>query len=315
MLNKIETIKKKGMRYYEVSNSFLNELDNNFKERFAYDIYSDKLVNPIIEIGYKDEKRLKDTYKAYAYKKALAKYNTKIEDFNNNITIDNNYTKHLSMNRIGLITGSNTPFDNKGKPIYTFNKYVASKVMEQIIKEFSYSDSLFQLEVLRTNNDEANKIINGEFTQGNELMVRGNELEDEAVNLSLSLLPIKNKPLVNIFYYNSRYKIGATPDGVFIDYEGEKCVIEVKSPALNTFIQHLTEKHLIKEYYQQLQIEMLLTGAKCAYLVVYYPNFELVIDKVERDNIFLANAMETLELFNKKYEEYYNNISQQYIGM
>jgi len=312
MLNEITTIKNRGKRYYEVSNEFLSVLDNTY---FEYYIYSEILGKPIIEFSFKNEKRIKELYKTYSEEKALLKLNSKIFDFNNHVQVDTNYKDdgHLSMNRIGLITGSNTPFLPNGKPIYAFDRYVASKVMEQVIATTARIDDRFQLEVLRTNNDEANLILNGEFNSGNELMQRGNELEGEAINLALPLLPMKTKPMVDIFYFNSRYKIGATPDGLFIDENGDKCVIEIKSPALNTFIQHLSERQLIQSYYQQLQIEMLVTGAKKAYLVVYYPNFDLIIDEVERDDLFLANAMETLDLFNEKYDIYLENISNQYI--
>jgi len=311
MLNKIESIKKKSMRYYEVSNEFISVLNNT---HFEYYIYSEILGKPIIEFSFKDEKRIKEIFKKYSEEKALCKLNSRIDDFTGSIQVDNNYKGHLSMNRIGLITGSNTPFLHNGKPIYAFDRYVASKVMEQVIATTARVDDRFQLEILRTNNDEANLIINGEFRSGNELMQRGNELESEAINLALPLLPMRTKPMFDIFYYNSTYKIGATPDGLFIDGNGEKCVIEVKTKKFDIFIQHLTERQLIKEYYQQMQIEMLVTGAKRAYLVVYYPNFELIIDEVERDDLFLANAMETLTLFNEKYDMYLENISNQYIG-
>jgi len=314
MLNEMSTIKKRGYRYFEVSNDFIKYLDKDYLE---YSIYSDALVNPIIEVGYKDEKRLKEVYKRYSEKIALERLNSKLSDFNLGVQVDNNYKdkNHLSYNRIGLITGSNTPFLNNGKPIYAFDRYVASKVMESVIATTAKNDSFLQLEVLRTNNDEANTILNGEHKSGTELMQRGNELESEAMNLAIPLLPMRSKPLVDIFYYNSNYKIGATPDGVFLNNDGDKCVIEIKSPALHTFIQHLSEKHLIKEYYQQMQIEMLLTGAKKAYLVVYYPSFNLIIDEVERDDIFIANAMETIELFNEKFDIYMRNISRQYKGI
>jgi len=314
MLNEITTIKKRGYRYFEVSNDFIKYLD---KDYLKYSIYSNALVKPIIEIGYKDEKRLKEIYKRYSEKIALEKMNSKLSDFNHGVQVDNHYKDkdHLSYNRIGLITGSNTPFDKKGKPIYAFDRYVASKVMEQIIATTAKNDNFLQIEVLRTNNDEANLILNGEHKSGNELMQRGNELESEAMNLAIPLLPMRSKPLTDIFYYNPNYKIGATPDGLFIDNDGKECVIEIKSPQLNTFIQHLSERHLIKEYYQQMQIEMLLTGARKAYLIVYYPNFNLIVDEVERDDIFLANAMETIKLFNEKFDIYLNNISKQYKGI
>jgi len=313
MLNKIETIKKKSMRYYEVSNEFISVLNNT---HFEYYIYSEILRKPIIEFSFKDEKRIKELYNRYIQKKKLSKLNDKIEDFTGNIQVDANYKDngHLSMNRIGLITGSNTPFLPNGKPIYAFDRYIASKVMEQVIATTAQVDERFQLEILRTNNDEANLILNGKFHSGNELMQRGNELEGEAIDLALLLLPTRTKPIFDVFYFNSRYKIGATPDGLFIDRDGDKCVIEVKTKKFDIFIQHLTERQLVKEYYQQMQIEMLVTGAKKAYLIVYYPNFELIIDEVARDDLFLANAMDTLDLFNEKYEIYLNNISNQYIG-
>jgi len=314
MLNEIITVKRRGYRYYEVSNDFIEYLNERY---FKYHIYSDILVRPIIEIGYKDEKKLKEIYKKYSEEKTLEKLNEKIIDFNNGIQVDNNYKdkNHLSYNRIGLITGSNTPFDKNGKPIYTFDKYVATKVMEQFIASTVKTDNLLQLEVLRTNNDEANLILNENHRSGNELMQRGNELESEAMELALNVLPMRREPMIDIFYYNRAYKIGATPDGVFIDNEGNKCVIEIKSPALNTFIQHISEKHLVKEYYQQLQVEMLLTGARKAYLVVYYPNFNLIVDEVARDDIFIANAMDTIQLFNEKFDKYLQNILEQYKGI
>lgn len=78
---------------------------------------------------------------------------------------------------------------------------------------------------------------------------------------------------------------GCSPDGLILDRTSG---VEIKCPQDNTYAKYLYDGEIKPEYYAQMQMQMMLTGAKYWYYVVFNPHFDeqIVIRKVDADAEF-----------------------------
>lgn len=70
------------------------------------------------------------------------------------------------------------------------------------------------------------------------------------------------------FFLNPDYAwLGASPDGIFVNNRGEKCILEIKCPfgLRNDLLPEFKSIESQPHYYAQLQLEMACTGLKQAY--------------------------------------------------
>ncbi len=85
--------------------------------------------------------------------------------------------------------------------------------------------------------------------------------------------------------------------------------LEIKCPIASTIVKYkLDRQALVKEYWQQVQGGLLVTGFPVWDLVAYYPGLTPVIVSVEPDKVFLSRLRAELELFCAELEETINKI-------
>jgi hypothetical protein len=89
----------------------------------------------------------------------------------------------------------------------------------------------------------------------------------------------------------------------------QKRGLEIKCPIASTLVKYkLDPQALVKEYWQQVQGGLLVTGYAAWDLVAYYPGLTPVIVTVKPDNLFLVHLRANLELFCSELEEIINKI-------
>lgn len=77
--------------------------------------------------------------------------------------------------------------------------------------------------------------------------------------------------------------VGCSPDGL-IDDDG---LLEIKSPAYNTFIDYLLSGQVPSEYTYQLQGQLYVTGRKWVDFVAYHPALPIIIIRVYPDPVII----------------------------
>lgn len=198
--------------------------------------------------------------------------------------------------RAGVITGSDTPFDINGKPIPTFMKYVYKKVADA-----------FKYEFIENHTEEDNVQT--------KAMEDGNLLEPLALEryAKKTGLEVQEKGI----YRLDGYHIGASPDAVAYDENFNPRIIEIKNLQLNTYLNELMNPGTQeKKYKAQLQTEMLCSGIHTADFVIQSATmperFELLIYKIDLDAEYLANMIDTIELFEIEFEKAYYTLKSRF---
>ncbi|MFH1525607.1 MAG: lambda exonuclease family protein [Bacteroidota bacterium] len=110
----------------------------------------------------------------------------------------------------------------------------------------------------------------------NEWMLRGSELEAEA-RISYESRTFNIVEQVGFVEYSEW--IGASPDGL-IDADG---LIEIKCPKHTTVIEYLLSDKIPKDYYWQMQGQMMVTDRKWCDYFIYHPDLEPIIKRVKRE--------------------------------
>ena len=195
--------------------------------------------------------------------------------------------------RAGNITASDTPFGVNGTPIPTFKNYVYKKVSEKIRIDRGL--------------DMPPKVIT-------EAMDSGNELEELAIKRYSEKTSnlVVSKGLIK----STTNLIGASVDGISTDDDFNRYNIEVKNVNIPRYLSQLSNKHLEREYYAQMQIQMYITNTDKTHFVVQCSEdieIPIIISTVERDETFINNALETLykfeDSFNKVYDLFKDSLS------
>jgi len=105
------------------------------------------------------------------------------------------------------------------------------------------------------------------------------------------------------FFEQYNDNVGASPDG----YVGDKGLIEIKCPNTATHLETLRTQEVPKQYFVQMQGQMLCTGRDWCDFVSYDPrlpeNAQLFIKRVERDEKFIADLIDELDDFLDELEE------------
>jgi hypothetical protein len=98
-------------------------------------------------------------------------------------------------------------------------------------------------------------------------------------------------------------EIGASPDG-FVNDDG---TLEIKCPNTATHLETLITKKVPKQYYAQIQGQLLLTQRAWCDFVSYDPrlpeNAQMIIIRVERDKLFIHDLKQELKTFLKEVEQ------------
>ena len=92
-------------------------------------------------------------------------------------------------------------------------------------------------------------------------------------------------------------EIGASPDGL-VNGDG---TLEIKCPNTSTHIETLTSRKVPKQYYAQIQGQLMLTDRKWCDFVSYDPrlpeNAQMIVIRVDRDNDYIKELRAELKSF------------------
>jgi hypothetical protein len=281
---------------------------------FSTELLSHEITDTetVIKISYKNEKELKAELEDMAMREKVERLGKLLDTLTTQTTTAPQGTREWRLSRAGMVTSSKNIFTSTGKPIPTLSTYVAEKAVE-VFTISHLNDKEFVEEVERSDSDIVGYIVGEDGGEApTHLMSRGTEYEERAA-YEYSLLKgcvCREVP----FKYINGFPIGTSVDRECEDFSGEKWYIEIKSPKLKTYAKHLRTKHLIKDYYSQLQVHMLVLGVEWIDFVVFYPKMKLVVDRVDRDMEYISNMIETLELYSNMLREQLELLERAYLG-
>ena len=152
------------------------------------------------------------------------------------------------------------------------------------------------------------EIITGEIieTYQSDWMLRGKELEQEAFdyfNFTHNLEAKKCGFVQSLDENDKKLNYGCSPDAENFDNDFG---VEIKCPLAHTHVKYLSSGKLPKEYLQQVQGGMAITGAKRWFFGSYHPSFPALALWIERDNAYCDAILKALDYadveINKKVE-------------
>jgi putative phage-type endonuclease len=141
-----------------------------------------------------------------------------------------------------------------------------------------------------------------EETYQSAAMARGVEMEEEARSFYELTNDVKVEQVG--FCVTDDGLVGCSPDGLV----GEDGMVEIKCPLLATCVSYLLNKNIDKEYFQQLQGQLYVTGRKWVDIISYYPALKPLVIRVERDDAFLKKLDVELKVFCRELEEVVDKI-------
>lgn len=142
-----------------------------------------------------------------------------------------------------------------------------------------------------------------------ESMERGNELEPIAREMYIQ--ETFNDVQEVGFVDWEQLRTGVSPDGVIYGADGKiEKIVELKSPETVAYIKYARGVENIPPLYRtQVQMQMLVTGAKSCDFVAYHPNMRLVVYTIDADADYQAKIVAALEKLNTRYDEILETIN------
>ena len=97
---------------------------------------------------------------------------------------------------------------------------------------------------------------------------------------------------------------GASPDALV----GTDGMVQIKAPETSTFVKALLTKAIDPDHHAQVQWEMACTGRKWSDLILFDPRindprYRMIRWRIERDDLWIANAEEMVRAFLKEIED------------
>lgn len=173
--------------------------------------------------------------------------------------------------RCGIPTSSN--FDKiitaEGKPSKQKEKYLYTVAGEKVsgIKEETYQSFAMQQGVIK---------------------------EEEARNYYKMLYDVEVQKVGFCLADNGSY--GCSPDGLV----GKDGGLEIKCPEIHTHVGYMIKGELLKDYFQQAQGSLFVTGRKWWDIMSYFAGLKPVIIRVLPDKTFYKALEVELEIFTKE---------------
>jgi hypothetical protein len=124
-----------------------------------------------------------------------------------------------------------------------------------------------------------------------EYMVRGVELEDQAISAFEMLTDTETQP--GGFFTDDAGLMGCSPDRLIGD-DGD---LEIKAPLIQTQIRYALEGTIDEDYMCQLQGRLLITGRQYVEIFAYHPRLSIPPLRVKRNEEFIANLRSVLGAF------------------
>ena len=147
-----------------------------------------------------------------------------------------------------------------------------------------------------------------------ESMERGNELEPLARQAYMceTFADVQEVGFVDW----EHLRAGCSPDGVIYGADGQiEKIIEIKCPEIVNYLRYAESASKIPALYKtQMQMQMLITGAKSCDFVAYHPGMRLIIHTIDADSEYQAKIVAALEKLNVRYDEILTQINRLKIG-
>jgi len=283
---------KRLHRKYTILNGELFEFSRDHEELKN----TDNTNARIFEFKVEDEEAFKFEVEEYRQRQKAAL--SKIARKENTVTIKEidaeQGTKEWLAARVGLITASKTPFDVKGNPIPTFNKYVWEKVADAFMK---------------------NNGVEPEDTFTSEAMERGTKLEHYALERYEEVT--QNQVDTRSLLIADNLMVGASPDGV-VERDGMTINVEVKSVLLKSYIGELQANYVSNNYMTQVQVQMFMLNSDLTHFVVQCQQvsgepLDIIIREIRRDEEFISNMIETIKKYEREFRYVYGELEEQII--
>lgn len=122
-----------------------------------------------------------------------------------------------------------------------------------------------------------------------EAMIRGSELEEEALNFINFTHGFSFK---KVGFMDSGLGYGCSMDG---DDQEKDIGLEMKIPSLHTHLKYLAGGCLPKEYKAQVHGAMMVTGRKKHVFMSYHPDVKPLVVVIERDEEFIRAMKEIID--------------------
>lgn len=173
-----------------------------------------------------------------------------------------------------------------------FDKIITAVKGEPSKQAAAYSDRL------------AAEIITGnpiDDFKGNAYTDRGHELEPDAIK-AYAMLRDGAHVSHGGFVTNDDETYGASPDN-FVDIANEdgelseEGLLEIKCLWPENHVRALLNPGVEREYWVQLQGQLLVTGRKWVDIMFYHPEIRPAIYRVERDEEYIAKLQHALNVF------------------
>jgi putative phage-type endonuclease len=104
-----------------------------------------------------------------------------------------------------------------------------------------------------------------------------------------------------------KLRAGCSPDGVIYDGDNIAKIIEIKCSEIKNYLRMASGK-IPPLYITQMQINLLITGAKSCDFVVYHPDMRLVVQEINADKDYQDQIVIALEKLNARYDEIWEEI-------
>lgn len=131
-------------------------------------------------------------------------------------------------------------------------------------------------------------------------MERGTELEPEARELyrQETFEDVKEVGFVDW----GKLRAGVSPDGVIFDSDGKIVrLVEIKNPGIKNYIK-MAKGKIPMQYIVQIQMQLLVTGAKSCDFVIHHPSMKLIVRNIKPDEQTQKDIMTVLEKLNARYD-------------
>jgi len=152
------------------------------------------------------------------------------------------------------------------------------------------------------------RLLGVQETFKSDWMLRGNELEDEAVEAYEAKLDVKTSKVGIVL--TDDMKIGISPDAVI--YEGDKIIsaVEIKCPAPNTYVEWKISGVLPSEHFAQIQGQIWAMELDEMDFAFYHPQIGIEIIRVKRDDVFIDKLSSALDSFVSSLDKEYGKIKE-----
>lgn len=125
-------------------------------------------------------------------------------------------------------------------------------------------------------------------------MDRGTELEPEA-RTAYEFISDNEVKEVGLIYQDETRLVSCSPDGLI----GEDGGLEIKCPKHSTHIGYLLAGKVPAEHFVQVQGSLHVTGRKWWDFMSYHPDFDPLIIRVKRDEVFIKALEAELNKFKQ----------------